>query len=475
MIISLPHNVGRPPKVHSTKKDPRSIYPNSQSGRKSREIGHGRSKSQARNEGKSNKNSRQISPESTDRYTLKSINFQKSYDFNAQNYTIIKNNLFENKEIQNFISSKINNCKLKNKNLNYDNNKNYLFDIDNTNTSLIYIPTKLQKASITVRPIPSRISIFDHEFNHYGLFAAADIPKNTYLCDIKGTIKYKSNISSIYSFYHNDINDSSNNLSNNGYSNISNNENNHNENFTLNNLNDNKENKKSCFLMDPFIFIHPAKELDSLIVDSREYGNDGRFIRFYCEGGHITQSPNAQLQSIICPEYNEKNSKSSNQVEKEKKYKLKLAIISSQDIKQGDEIILSTSEDFNNERWFGYPCVCGDINDDIKDSEISSSTIHYNSNCILDSLLNENSKYYRRLNYFGDYNNKSFIIDETLDEWLKRTLFKQRKNDLNKSLKMASEKKNKTSSKSKINTSNSIKPTNSTSKKNFKKGKIYIY
>lgn len=454
MIISLPHNVGRPPKIHSSKKEQRSAYPypSSQSGRKSRELGHGRSKSQARNEGKSNKNSRQLSPESTDR----NINFQKSYEFYVQNYTVIKNNLFENKEIQNFISSKINNSKLKNKIIKYDDNSNnYLFDIDNKSSTLIYIQTKLRKASVTVRPIPSRISIFDHEFNHYGLFAAADIPKNTYLCDIKGTIKYKSNISSIYSFYHNDINDSTNNLSN-----ISGNEN-HNDNFSninSNNLNENKENKKSCFIMDPFIFVHPAQELDSLIVDSREYGNDGRFIRFYCEGGDMIQNPNAQLQSIMCPEYSEKSS-NNNQIEKEKKYKLKLAVISSHDIKKGDEIILSTSENYKNEKWFGYPCICGDRKDEIKDTETSLSSIPYNSNCIIDSLLNENSKFFKKLNYFGNYNNKSFIIDETLNEWIKRTSNRQKKNDLSRVKKSSVDKKNKNISKSKLNTDNIVNNT----------------
>jgi len=460
MIISLPHNVGRPPKVQSAKKDPKSAYPSSQSGRKSRELGHGRSKSQAKNEGKSNKNSRQISPETSDRNLLKSVNFQKSYEFNAQNYTIIKNNMFENKEIQSFISSKINNCKLKNNNM--KNNDDILFDIDNTGTSLIYVPKKLQKASVTVRPIPSRISIFNHEFNHYGLFAAADIPKNTYLCDIKGTIKYKSSISSIYSFYHNDVNETDNNSSKNENYNVSGtenqNENNASNNININNTSDsnsNNKSKKSCFIMDPFIFVHPAQELDSLIVDSREFGNDGRFIRFYCEGSDLAQSPNAQLQSIICPEYNEKTGNSNNQVEKEKKYKLKLAIISSSDIKKGEEIILSTTVSYNSERWFGYPCICGDIKEDFKDTEISTSTIHYNSNCILDSLFNENSKYYRKLNYFGNYNSKSFIIDETLGEWIRRISSKQKKG------KSTHESKNKSIPKSK-------------NSEDTKKGKIII-
>ena len=431
----MPHNVGRPPKIHSSKKELRSAYPSSQSGRKSRELGHGRSKSQAKNEGKNNRNSRQISPENLDKNLLKSVNFQKSYEFNAQNYTIIKNNMFDNKEIQGFISSKINNSKLKNNNF---SNDNCIFDIDNTNNSLIYVPKKLQKASVTVRPIPERISIYDGEFNHYGIFAAADIPKNTYLCDIKGTIKYKSNISSIYSFYYNENNDINNSTSNTN-NNISEMDDQH-ENVALNNINsnnlndNNKTNKKSCFVMDPFIFVHPAQELNSLIVDSREYGNEGRFIRFYCEGSDISQVPNAQLQSIICPEYNEKNANSNNQVEKEKKYKLILAIISSQDIKKGEEIILSTSVT-NSERWFGYPCICGDIKEDIKDSEISSSTVHYNSNCILDSLLNDNLKNIKKANYFGNYNSKSFIIDETLSEWIKRITNRQKKNKLTKDVK----------------------------------------
>jgi len=444
--------------VQSAKKDPKSAYPSSQSGRKSRELGHGRSKSQAKSEGKSNKNSRQISPETSDKNILKSVNFQKSYEFNAQNYTIIKNNMFENKEIQGFISSKINNCKLKNNNM--KNNDDVLFDIDNTSTSLIYIPKKLQKASVTVRPIPSRISIFNHEFNHYGLFAAADIPKNTYLCDIKGTVKYKSSISSIYSFYHNNVNETDNSSKNENYNILGSEnqtENNTSNNININNTSDsnsNSKSKKSCFIMDPFIFVHPAQELDSLIVDSREYGNDGRFIRFYCEGSDLPQSPNAQLQSIICPEYNEKTVNSNNQVEKENKYKLKLAIISSSDIKKGEEIILSTTVGNNSERWFGYPCICGDIKEDFKDTEISSSTIHYNSNCILDSLFNENSKYYRRLNYFGSYNSKSFIIDETLGEWIRRISNKQKKG------KSTNESKNKSISKSKNNedTKKALKP-----------------
>lgn len=188
--------------------------------------------------------------------------------------------------------------------------------------------------------------------------------------------------------------------------------------------------------MEPFLFMHPAKELDSLIVDSREYSNDGRFIRFCCEENNSKDRPNAALQSIICPEYDEKtvhgpNSQHIIQVEKEKKYKLKLALISTKDIKKGEEVILDT---FSNEHWLGYPCICGDNKSNTienKDDTLSSpggnninkANLHqsYQSNCILDKILNENSRYNRKLNLFGSYNNKNFAINETLNEWVQRT------------------------------------------------------